>query len=93
MIRIYCRRVVAQMAGDAFLRRPPVHSVLVAAGAGDRRVAPGQRILRAGCMIETPVAPGRRSMAHRTILRESGETVVRVLCSVIGAQMAGDTVL
>ena len=30
MIRVYCRRVIVQMTRDTFLRRPLVHSVLMA---------------------------------------------------------------
>ena len=89
MIRVHCRRVIVQMTRDTFLRRPLVHSVLMTTGTGFRRVAPRQRKLRAGRVIENSSGPLRRTVAHRTILRESGGNVVRILCAIIRTQMAG----
>ena len=88
MIRIRRAAVVFRMAAVTIGWQRSVVIVHVAAGAGHRRMRPGQR--KTGVVvIETCLGPGRCVVANVTLLREADRDVVRIrrVCEI--GQMAG----
>ena len=93
MIGIHGRGVIGSVAGNALSRSPLVNAVFMAIYTSQRSVTTRQRELRVCRMVETRTLPRCRCMTQRTILRESGRTMVWILRAVVVTEMAGHTFL
>ena len=87
---IWILRVVeiGQVARHAGRGQTSKDVILVAVGACDRPVGTHQRELRGRVVVELRTLPLHRRVAERTILRESGGHMIRILRVVEVRQMA-----
>jgi hypothetical protein len=91
VIRIAGGIVRTEVTGDTRLFQPGIHSTGVTGRTVQRCVRSRQWELSACCVIKRSVLPGCRTVANRTVLRETGSSMCRIHRSVVNLEVAGGT--